>query len=62
MSGACVFGEACLLIDDVVDAAPVGLHIAGGAPQISAERWCPLPRRVPAILAELVNDWAAESF
>src|ERR1019366_2399245 len=59
VAGAGVFGEACILIDDVDDAHPVGPDVAGGAPEVAAERRSPLPRSVQAVLAKGVNDGAA---
>src|ERR1022692_219845 len=59
MAGACVFGEAGILIDDVVNTVPVSLDVAGGAPQVAAHWRRPLPRCIPAILAKRVNDGAA---
>ena len=38
---------------------PVGLDVAGRAPQVGADRGCPLPHRVPAVLAEGVDDGPA---
>ena len=35
------------------------LDVAGGAPQIAAERGRPLPHGVPAVLAERVDDGPA---
>ena len=36
-----------------------GLNVAGGAPQIAADAGRPLPDRVPAVLAERVDNGAA---
>ena len=39
-----------------------GLDVAGGAPEVAAERGRPLPRRIPAVLAEGEDDGAAGGF
>src|ERR1019366_1111685 len=51
-----VFGQASLLADDVVNAAPIGPHVTGGAPEVAAEGGRPLPNRIPSVLAEGVDD------
>ena len=59
MAGAGVGFEALLLAEDGVDAVPVGIDVAGGAPEVAAERGRPLPHGVPAVLAEREDDGAA---
>jgi len=62
VAGAGVAGEAGLLLEQVVDAVPVGLDVAGGAPEVAAEGGRPLPDRIPPVLAEGKDDGAAGGF
>ena len=56
VAGAGIGFEALLLAEDGVDAVPVGIDVAGGAPQVAAQRGRPLPDRIPAVLAEREDD------
>ena len=43
VAGACVFFKSGLLLKDGVDAVPVGIDVAGGAPGVAAEGGRPFP-------------------
>src|SRR5271168_2864061 len=61
MAGPRVAFQSRLFAGDVVYALPARFHIAGGTPKVAAQRGRPLPRRIPAVLAERKHNGTARS-
>src|ERR1035437_7584789 len=56
VAGAGVTLQTGLVAGDRVNAVPIRSDVARRPPQVAANRWSPLPHRVPSVLAKREDD------